>query len=585
MQNSQNETEISFKEIFIPFTTKKAIYFIIFTSLVVFFNTLFNGFVWDDNIYIILNPFIHQIDIINAFAPNIFNQESYYRPISAIYFSFLYALFKESPFFYHFFQVSIHTVNVILLFILFKSFINKYLAFILALIFLVHPLQVESVSFIASTNIPLFFTFGISALLLSIKNEINAKRLTIIFGLLLLSCLTRETGLIFLVLVLLYRIIFSKKQKGIFIVFGTVVLLVYFFLRFVIAKAFLAKISIIPIASLSLAERVMNMPSIFFYYINNFFFPNKLAINQMWVIKDINFSSFYFPLVIDLAVLSAIALIGAFLLRKSKEKFSIFLFFLIWFFAGTILIMQIFPLDMTVADRWFYFPMAGLLGLIGIAVQEVKINKQKLNIIMICVIVVLLALSVRTIVRNSNWHDAITLYSHDVMIESNFDTENNLGAELINVGQYENAIIHLNKSIEFYPNEINYTNLGYSYQQLGKKDVALKYYKKALTSNSFNVQPPHKLQYTTYAFPTEFSIQQSEFTTAREILYKAVLDYPTNSRLFVYLAYVEYKLGNSDKALAAASQAYKLEPNDITNHVYSKIKSNLPLDINLNSNQ
>jgi len=42
-------------------------------GLVTYFNTLYNGFVWDDHYLILKNPFIRQLDIIKIFVQDLDN--------------------------------------------------------------------------------------------------------------------------------------------------------------------------------------------------------------------------------------------------------------------------------------------------------------------------------------------------------------------------------------------------------------------------------------------------------------------------------------------------------------------------------
>src|SRR5438309_11124811 len=93
------KVDFSFKQLFIPLTTKKATIIITIVGFVVFFNMLFNGFVWDDIYYIVSNPQIHTLNIMHLFSANLFNSAGYYRPIPAVYFSSIYMLFGKHAFF------------------------------------------------------------------------------------------------------------------------------------------------------------------------------------------------------------------------------------------------------------------------------------------------------------------------------------------------------------------------------------------------------------------------------------------------------------------------------------------------------
>ena len=119
-EKKEVEEEFSFYSYFVPFTTKKAIICIIIIVVIVYFNMLFNGFVWDDSQYIILNTKLHTFNFSNIFGQSLFNTGGQYRPIPALYFYFLYTLFQNSAFFYHLTSLAIHITNAILIFFLLK---------------------------------------------------------------------------------------------------------------------------------------------------------------------------------------------------------------------------------------------------------------------------------------------------------------------------------------------------------------------------------------------------------------------------------------------------------------------------------
>ena len=399
----EKEQQLTFKSLFLPFTTKKAMIFIVIIGLAIFFNMLFNGFVWDDKIYIVFYTDIHSFNFFAFLKENLFNGGGQYRPIPTMYFSLLYIIFKNSTFFYHILQLTLHITNALLLFLVFSKFVEKKLAFFLSLIFLVHPMQVESVSYIAATGNPLFFLFGITAFLLSMNN-LNWKKLCIISALLLFSLLTKEAGVIFLFIVFLYRFLFKRKQIIPLFLAESVSLLLYSLIRFGIGGVFFSTLPLVPIARLSLVQRLINIPVIIFYYLKTFLFPVDLAIDQQWTINKVNFSNFYLPLIVDLLFVILVTILGTYIYKKYKDEIKIYLFFVAWFIFGMLLYLQIFPLDGTVADRWFYFPIVGLLGILGIGIHLIKSNHKiikKISYLLIIFLVILF--SIRTITRNTNW--------------------------------------------------------------------------------------------------------------------------------------------------------------------------------------
>jgi protein O-mannosyl-transferase len=572
----KEENEVTFKGLFLPLTTKKAIVFIFIIGFIVFFNMLFNGFVWDDITYIQQNLDIHTFNLISIFTTNSsFNYGNFYRPIPMLYFSTLYSLFQNQPFFYHLIQLGMHIAVSCFLYLLFVKYFKKEIALFLSIIFLIHPINVESVSYISSSQSELYSLFGLSALLLSSFSNITKKMLILITVLLLLAILTKEIAIIYFILILIVRVIDKKGSIRTFIFLEAIILFVYSILRFGVAKIFFTVplAFTVPISRASLGERLMQMPSIFFYYLKTFFYPKDLAILQNWLIKDVTFRNFYLPLLIDISVLLILIVIGFKLYKQSKNIFKKYVFFLLWFLGGMIFVLQIFPLDNTVADRWFYLPIIGLLGIMGVIFKNFSTKNKNVRVIILSLIIITICIfSVRTVLRNTDWIDGHNLYQHDIYISDDYYKEDGLAGYFMLKGDYVQAYIHQEKSVRLFPTYSNLTNLGIIYQKIGEYDKAKDTYYNALkyASNSQAI-------YSAYANLALLFIRQGNSNDAIPVIKNKLLkDFPNNAGLWMLLAIAEYKSNNLENALLAAQKAYAISPSQQSYFIYNQITKKAP---------
>ncbi len=554
--------EFSFKDLFVPLTTGKAIIWIIVVGLIVYLSMLFNDFVWDDKVYILFNIDIHAINFFYLFGPNSFNNISQYRPIVAIFFAFLYSIFHDSPFFYHFFNLGLHITNTILVFYFLKHFFKKELVLIASLFFLIHPMQVESVSLATSVDNLLFFFFGMMSILIFLKEKINNKKLVLGVLMLLLSLLSKETGALFLVVILAYRIFYLKKLINFKILAGfTMAFAFYFLLRFGVGHIYFTNNDYRSIAQLPLSLRLINIPAIFLYYIKTFFFPVTLAINQQWVITSITVNSFYIPVILIVCFFSLVASF-AFSIRNNIVHFKTYIFFLMWFLIGLLFHSQIFPLDVTVADRFFYFSIVGLLGMLCVMYQ-IGFSEKNFRIAALYTSIIILAVfSVRTFIRNGNWQNEITLYTHDLKIHESADIENNLGVDYLNNQNYEEALNHFKKSASLSANEGNLSNLGLAYEKLGNLQLAEKNFQKSLIMNKY---PPRDHKTALFATSVRLSylyLLEHKDKIAYAFIKSKLQIYPTNGYLWEYLAISEYRLNKKQDSLTDIQTAstYSSEP-------------------------
>lgn len=453
---------------------EKFLYLILLIGTIIYFPIFFNGFVWDDLVFIINNPQVHQLNISSLFGSSLFNSGPFYRPIPAVYFAILYSLAGSHAFLYHFVQLALHLADSILLFLFFCAFFSDGLAFFLALIFLVHPINVESVAYIASTTSELYFLPGIIALLLASKQLVSHKRFLWINGLLLLATFAKETGFLFFFLILAYRYLFKLGELKKFLLSGGAIVAIYAFFRIVIGKVNNNPINTIPIVNLPLTGRIANIPAIITYYLKIFIFPLNLAIWQQWTVTNLNFQNFYGQLIICLLLLAGLIILIRYVKNKMNEPIAVLktqkkhqkqnsnilitnsvlkqlIFFSFWYGIGMVLILQIVPLDMTVSDSWFYFPLVGLLGILGVVLQITSPAIKKHHKVFLYTAIVIISLfSIRTFIRTLNYKNNLILYAHDLYSpddNNNVILLDNYVKALTDAGKIDEAIPYAEKAV------------------------------------------------------------------------------------------------------------------------------------------
>jgi tetratricopeptide (TPR) repeat protein len=528
---------------------------------------LSNNFAWDDINFIINYPLIHSFNILALFGANQFNSLGFYRPLDATYFSIVYQLFTTHPVYYHLLQLLLHITNAILLYLLFKKSFGEKLSFFLSLIFLVHPVQVEAVAYISSTEYELFFLLGISALLLSIGRRV---KIPLVVLLIFLSMLVKEDGLLFLFMILLYQKLFFKKIEVEYLTYGFLSLVIYSILRFSTIGISYTIRNHVPIMTLSLPQRLVNVPKVITYYVKTFVFPLNLATNQTWIVTKLNLNDFFLPVLVIVCLLFVTICFGLFLYKKG-DRFKYYVFFVSWSLLGLLLHSQIIPLEFTVADRWQYFTIVGFIGILGLLIEEVIHHLKVPNLLNILAgIFILLLLITRTIVRNANWHDKFTLCSHDVKYTQSVFLENDLGAIYMSRGNLQEAEKHLKKSFNIFPYELNSLNLGTLYLKKGDITNAKLYFHNSIYYyRGFADYPVLAYQLLLYNDPED----------AELIIQMGLEKKPKDLLLNIDHVVAEYNSGNRKDALNDASILYSLSPNKDTKYLFTQIQNNLPIKI------
>jgi len=559
-EKKEVEEEFSLKKLFVPLTTTKAVHWIITIGIFVFFNSLFNGFVGDDEGQITGAALVHSLSNIPIIFHSVLQMGTnqggtYYKPVTYTIITILYSFFGNSAFFYHLTQVTLHIANSILVYFLLKKYIRNTVAFFLSLTFLVHPINSETVSYLADLQDVLFMFFGLLALhLIAVKKQMLVKASLVIL-MLLASVLSKETGILFFIVIPLYSWLFlSKERLTIFISTG-ISFLVYLLLRF--SSTLLTSSGLYPsaISQLNFPQRLLSIPKIVFFYLHLFIFPNSLAIGWNWVVERATFADFYLPLLFDCLFLLLLVFFILFLHRKKNASMKIYTFFAVWFILGLTMHLQIIPLDFTVADRWFYFPLVGLLGMIGIAINQIRFSDKKLKVIAISAACLLIfILGIRTIIRNANFHDDITLYSHDLkIIPDNSVLENGLGVAYFHGGNISAAKQHYERSIKLDVHSESWNNLGVIYVQERELKKAKVCFQQSVAQSGFELGYENLAQYNLL-----YDTPQSAKTIALQGLAK----YPDKPVLWFILAQAEYKLGNKSVALTDAQKSFELSPSE-----------------------
>src|SRR5208337_499002 len=151
-------TEVSEPRILSRFSDLTLVAFLALAAALPYLNTLRNGFVADDDIQVLYNPYIRN----SHFLAKIFTTKvgsyasgdspNHYRPLMNMGYLLCYQVFGSHPFGFHLVNIVLNVLVVCAVFLVTKRmFQNRNLALIAAALFAIHPVHTEAVAWIAAS--------------------------------------------------------------------------------------------------------------------------------------------------------------------------------------------------------------------------------------------------------------------------------------------------------------------------------------------------------------------------------------------------------------------------------------------------
>ena len=385
---------------------------------------------------------------------------------------------------HHLTNAIFHILNTMVLFLLLHRTTGAlWRSAMVAALFAVHPLHVESVAWVSERKDVLSAFFGFLTLL---AYEEYVKRpgwvrygaALLLFALGLMSKPMVVT-LPFLMLVLDYWPLNRYEEEG-----GVrrFLLLVKEKLPFFALSAASCVVTMIAqksgeaVASLemySFGVRLANALAAYVVYLGKMIWPMNLAVlyphpgmRPMWQV---------FGAVLVIIGIST----GAALWAKRRPWFAVGW---LWYLGTLVPVIGLVQMgSQAMADRYAYIPLIGIYIVLAWGFHEALHRRSKTGLALASMAVPLVLMLIASY-QVRCWENSVTLYTHTLRNTSkNFIVHNNLGLVLSALNEKDAAMDHLRKSIQLapqYPQAHN--NLGAALLEQGRCDEAIEHFKKAL---------------------------------------------------------------------------------------------------------
>lgn len=531
-----------------------------------------NGpFVFDDINNIEKNSSIH---IKNLSLESLKTAASGHRPVATVSFALNYYIHGLSPYWFRVVNIVIHIATSWVLYIFICKTLsifeednnNKLLAAISALVWAIHPLQIQSVTYIVQRMNSLAGLFFLLAMLIYIEARQSELKLLKLL-LFTLSCFSiflaiksKPNAVTIFPSILLYEIIFLQKikdrsSKNIFFVIFTALAALCLLLYFLSTDA----ASHIPFTNLpawyngkgfTLTQYLLTEFRVLVFYISLVFYPQPSRLN---IDHEIFYSTSLFnPLVTFASVLVVLILISISIFYVKKYK--VLTFGVLWFFVNHSVESTIIPLDFIFEHR-NYIP--SMMFIFGILYTLKQYNKKIINYIAILIIVIL---SVWTFQRNTVWENGLSLWEDSSLKSKNKSRpRENFAYYLEQEGRIEDAIKSYKKAIELYPsnhkNVVLESHIGDLFAKKGDMTSALAHYNNAFVLNPKSREILNSLGNFFYR-SGNFDQAASFYKEALKIDKKSVV-------LNVNLGNAMAALGDIDASFKYYSKAISLEKSNI----------------------
>ncbi len=410
-------------------------------------NVYGNAFVYDDESLIVSNQFLRSWHYLGTLfissttaGDNVVS--TYYRPLQILVYLIIFQIASLSQFAFHIVNISLHAANSCLVYKLGRklNFI-PLAAFLGALLWALHPLQTESVTYMSATTETLYTLFcllGINVLL----PDFTPRRTIAAAIFMTLGLVSKESAIIFPLLAMSCTYLLSKKRFDLKSYFYTwplwLIAACYIALRFSLSVHGLE-----PSSHDNLYNLDYSPFAILSAYFGLFLWPSKLHMEH-------DFSTI--PQIANVGVITGFALISvatAQLLRRQSKNSLPLSWALLWF-ASTYLLL-ICAGDV-LYEHWMYLPSIGLcLGLMQASaayLEQQRVSKLA-SLGLALALSLALIFAVLTHEQNRVWHDAISLYTNTFLNGEDAPKQHaNLGEYYTQHGDYEKAVVEYNLAIK-----------------------------------------------------------------------------------------------------------------------------------------
>ncbi len=557
--------------------------------VLVYGNTILNSFHFDDIPSILEKPWIRGLDKIPHFILSVFE-----RPLIILSFNLNYAISEFAVWSYHIFNICLHILATTLVYKLVQQIMfflrdlsnqkhsyNFSWPFFTALVFALHPLSTQSVTYISSRSSILVTIFYLGGLYLFFKGfgerKFNGKAGRGYFlgsGLLFfLGVLSKEIIVTLPAALFLFHYYFiSRESPGKWlstnlkwILLLAIPLLAGVGYKQFVGGGFLSASS----ADLSSSTWLLTQTAVVpFEYIRKLLFPFNLNI-------DINFPilrNWLSPL--NWLGIFTLGLVMALWLRISTrlDKNNLWQiekrcagFGMGWIFLTLLPTSSFIPLLDVAVEHRTYLPMVGFALLLTSVFNKAACSKfntksRIVSPVQIGMLSILILFSLGVMDRNKVWKDELTLWA-DAKSKSPGIVRpyNNLGEAHDKLGNFDKAIEEFQMALKINPDYFfGLNNLGNVYGKQKKYEEAIKYFQRALDQKS-DYSPAH------YNIARAYHLVGRK-NDAIESYRKAIQFNPYFEQAFYNIAYLSMELSLFDEAIENFNKFIAMQPNHSKAH-------------------
>lgn len=391
---------------------------ILLLTVLIYSNSLRNGFVYhDDPESVVNNLHIRQINLENLVQYFTTPVQYMYMPLAQISWAVDYQISQLNPYIYHLDNLILHLGCVILVFWVFRLLTKKSrVALFVSLLFAIHPVNVDTVAWVATRTNLLTTFFYLGALLcysLYIGKNHQVRYLALACLSFLLAVSARSSAVVLPLILFLWDYFHGRKWDKKLLIEKIPFFVIALFFGVLTLTLRTDPIGVTQAAQYNLLDRVL----IFFYALTDYFvrllFPLELSLVYAYPIKN----GLWLPLPFYLVPLVLVLIVwGLYKLNISKKVLIVGLAF---FLLNILLTQSVLLMDNFMANRYIYLSYLGLYFILADINERVlgasPIDWQaasRLRVGWVTMLVIFVAgFSLLTYNRNFVWYDSLTLFN------------------------------------------------------------------------------------------------------------------------------------------------------------------------------